>query len=163
LGSLDGAPSRYPRSPHSPLALARTVARLRRDALDRRGNRPSAGDRGRLALPGPVPARGPRLGRVRLGALGQQPARPLLPPDCQRTGAAKDRGPALHRLREGGLSGARGADRGDLVTEDRRWRRYWRGLLSSFGREVDEELQFHVEMRASELTEKGMDPAAAAR
>jgi predicted permease len=49
------------------------------------------------------------------------------------------------------------------VSDDRRWRRYWRALCARFGRDVDEELRFHVEMRASELAEKGMDPEAAAR
>ena len=47
------------------------------------------------------------------------------------------------------------------MREDRWWRRYWRSL--GFGREVADELQFHVDLLTKDLVARGMDPATAAR
>ncbi len=48
------------------------------------------------------------------------------------------------------------------MTEDSGWQRYWRYLSSRFRSEVDDELAFHVEMRAAELQRDGL-PADRAR
>lgn len=47
------------------------------------------------------------------------------------------------------------------MREDPRWQRYWRHLTGRPRREVDEEIAFHVEMRARELEARGLDPATA--
>jgi predicted permease len=47
------------------------------------------------------------------------------------------------------------------MSNDRWWRRYWRSL--GFGREVNEELAFHVEMLTKDLIARGVDPALATR
>lgn len=47
------------------------------------------------------------------------------------------------------------------MKDDPFWRRYWRSL--GFGREVADELQFHVDLLTKDLIAGGMDPAAAQR
>jgi putative ABC transport system permease protein len=47
------------------------------------------------------------------------------------------------------------------MREDRWWRRYWRSL--GFGKEVAEELEFHVDLITKDLIATGMAPADAAR
>src|SRR5439155_6724902 len=47
------------------------------------------------------------------------------------------------------------------MREDSRWQRYWRYLSKQLGRDVDEELNFHVQMRARELEARGLSREAA--
>ncbi len=47
------------------------------------------------------------------------------------------------------------------MKDDPFWRRYWRSL--GFGREVADELQFHVDLLTKDLIAGGMEPAAAAQ
>lgn len=47
------------------------------------------------------------------------------------------------------------------IEEDAGWQRYWRYLTTRFHRDVDDELAFHVDMRAAELQERGLSAEAA--
>ena len=47
------------------------------------------------------------------------------------------------------------------MRDDSRWQRYWRYLSKQLGRDVDEELNFHVQMRARELEARGLSREAA--
>jgi predicted permease len=49
------------------------------------------------------------------------------------------------------------------MREDSGWHRYWRYLSARFRSDVDDEIAFHVEMRATELQAKGLAPDAARR
>ena len=47
------------------------------------------------------------------------------------------------------------------MKEDAGWQRYWRYLSTRFHSDVDDELAFHVDMRAAELQQGGLQPEAA--
>ena len=47
------------------------------------------------------------------------------------------------------------------MKEDAGWQRYWRYLSTRFHHDVDDELAFHVEMRAAELQRGGLKPEVA--
>lgn len=47
------------------------------------------------------------------------------------------------------------------MKEDAGWQRYWRYLTTRFHRDVDDELAFHIEMRAAELQARGLTAEAA--
>ena len=47
------------------------------------------------------------------------------------------------------------------MKEDAGWQRYWRYLTTRFHRDVDDELAFHVDMRAAELQARGLSAEAA--
>ena len=49
------------------------------------------------------------------------------------------------------------------MRDDPLWQRYWRYLSARFRPEVDDELDFHVEMRAKELERQGFTPDQARR
>jgi len=49
------------------------------------------------------------------------------------------------------------------MSQDRSWQRYWRFLTARFRRDVDEELEFHIAMRARELEGQGLSAEAARR
>jgi predicted permease len=49
------------------------------------------------------------------------------------------------------------------MSDDSRWRRYWRSVNARLRPGVDDELAFHVEMRTRELVGRGLDPETAAR
>ncbi len=49
------------------------------------------------------------------------------------------------------------------MTPDPAWQRYWRYLTARFRRDVDEELEFHIAMRARELEEQGLSADQARR
>ena len=73
-------------------------ARLRGDALDPGADGRRAGRRRRGAVPGAAPDGAARLGRGRVGAVGEQPQGQVLPPDITRPEAADGAGaldPAL--------------------------------------------------------------------
>ncbi len=44
------------------------------------------------------------------------------------------------------------------MSADARWQRYWRFLTSAFRAEVDDEIAFHIAMRARELERTGLPP-----
>ncbi len=44
------------------------------------------------------------------------------------------------------------------MKEDTTWQRYWRYLTARFRGEVDDEIAFHIEMRARELEHQGLPP-----
>ena len=67
---------------------ARSRARPHHRARDRAPLRRRPPGRARLPLPGPAPAGGPRLDRVLLGHVREQPARALLPAHARRPQAA---------------------------------------------------------------------------
>lgn len=47
------------------------------------------------------------------------------------------------------------------MREDTAWQRYWRYLTARFRGEVDDEIAFHIEMRARELEAQGLTPDVA--
>lgn len=49
------------------------------------------------------------------------------------------------------------------MTDDPRWRRYWRYLTRGFQAEVREEMDYHLEQRARDLEADGLSPEAARR
>src|SRR5262245_44360855 len=49
------------------------------------------------------------------------------------------------------------------MKDDGGWSRYWRYLSARFRREVDDEVAFHVEMRARELEAQGLSAETARR
>ncbi|CAA9300073.1 MAG: Transcriptional regulator, PadR family, partial [uncultured Gemmatimonadaceae bacterium] len=73
--------------------------RLRRRALDPRGLGGRAARRGGRALPGAAPARAARLDRERVGALGEQPPRQVLPAHPRGARAARRQELELGTLR----------------------------------------------------------------
>src|SRR5690606_33706170 len=124
----------------------------------------------RSALPGAPPdaGRGPPL--LRMGPCRNGQAREVLPPDGPGARAAGDGSRGLAPLRGRGGPGARArvrAARGELTPGHgdaamRGIRRVFRlphPGRSGAGREVDEELAFHLERVASELEAEGWDPA----
>src|SRR5581483_795256 len=149
----DRAPSRHAGYAHPQDARRRTAPRLRDRADDRRGHRSGHSDRRRFALSRAVSRRTQGLGAGRVAALGPWPARQVLPADAARpqaAGRADCRVGALLRRRL--RSVARHMSFFNRV--------FWRPPVAD---EVDEELEFHLEMRARDLVARGMPPEDARR
>src|SRR5690349_9368949 len=134
-------------------------ARLRRRPLAPTGHRRRPPDRGRFALPRAASARATRLGRERMGALGEQPASQVLPHHHRRPPATPRRIVHVDDILGRRVQGARHDDRGRMSSPS--WRRYLRSWGSDPGADVDDELAFHIESRVQEYIAMGLTPEAA--
>src|SRR5262245_34242693 len=122
----------------------------------------SAGESG-VALSGAAPAGAPRLDRLGVGRLRQQPALEVLPVDARRPhrtrartgrlGTVHGRGPARHAV-----------ELGDLMRMLSEIRARWRGIArrTKLEQELDAELLDHLEREIEARIARGM-PAADAR
>src|SRR5215207_1806212 len=155
----------HARHAHPEGALAGRAPRLRRGAAHHADVGRRAAGRGGLALPRPLPHRAAGLDHLRVGRLREQPARQVLPADARRAHTAPGRGRELGAPGGGRLQG----DGGELKMAALYWLRLLRarlrGLLRkrSVEREMEEELRFHLGMRAAENVRAGMAPEEAER
>src|SRR4029450_4337327 len=150
--------------------------RLRYRALDRAVHRRRPSGRGRVALSGAPQARGARPHSGRMGHHGAQPAREVLSADSRREKAARVVARLLGPVRRRRLQGPR--DRAHALIPPvhdpqqapapnaeraATWRRYLRFWGPRAEADVDDELSFHLEMRARDYMERGMTELEARR
>src|SRR6185369_6473306 len=139
-------------------ARRRPASRLRHRVEDRATRRRRVPARGRGALPGAPPHAGPAVAAVGVGARRERQARALLPTHEQGLAAARPRDRELDPLRRRGLEDPAARTR---MMDDEPGPAEPRRSARQINDDVDEELRFHLEMRAAELEAAGLDPAAA--
>src|ERR1700674_5828289 len=150
-------------------ALGGPAARLRDLPLARRQERQGAACRGGDSLSRALPPRAARVDRGRMGHLRARPARAFLPAEAGGGVAARGRGSNLRRVRRRGFADPAAAvrllGRGCVTAQESRLRRLLRSrvLGPSIVRQVDEELDLHLELLVRELVAEGLDERAARR
>src|SRR5690349_12197334 len=150
-GTEHARPSaRHARHARAEGAVARRHARVRHRAAHPAACRRHAPRRGRHALSGALSHRAARLDPERVGRVGQQPTRALLP--------AHPDGPPAARNRSGRVGSAGARHREGDAGVMRQWlRRGWAAWHSSrIRKEIAEEVQFHIDERVAENRRTGM-------
>src|ERR1700724_3699372 len=161
--------SRHPRRADPHRALGGAAPRLRSLPLAGRPERQGAAGRGGDPLPRAVPPRAAGMDRGGMGDIRARPACPLLPADARGNAAARGRGPDLRRVRGRGVADPAAAalrPGGARVTaHEGRLRRLLRSRIlgPSIARQVEEELDLHLELLVRELAAGGLDERAARR
>src|ERR1700687_2175454 len=150
-------------------ALGGAASRLPDPPLARRQERQGAACRGGAPLSRALPPRAPRVDRGRMGDLRARPARPFLSVDAGGGAAARGRGSHFRRVRRRGIADPAAAfrlpGRGRVTAQESRLRRLLgsRVLGPAIARQVEEELDLHLELLVRELVAEGLDERAARR